>query len=85
MAMHKRQRRVVRRANAKECAPESQTLIVLSQLPDTILLPSGENCTEVMRLLWATVFSVFSSSVAALGSRNGQFRLKLGRLRKAST
>ena len=29
-------------------APESQTLIVLSSDPDTILLPSGENATERM-------------------------------------
>jgi hypothetical protein len=29
-------------------APESQTLIVLSADPDTILVPSGENATELM-------------------------------------
>ena len=29
------------------------------------LAPSGENCTEMMALLWALLFSVFSSSVAA--------------------
>ncbi len=29
-------------------APESQTLIVLSSDPDTILVPSGENATDLM-------------------------------------
>ena len=29
-------------------APESQTLIVVSFDPDTILVPSGENATELM-------------------------------------
>ena len=38
-------------------APESQTLIVLSNDPDTILVPSGENATDVMHLLCASVFS----------------------------
>ena len=28
--------------------PESQTLIVLSSDPDTILVPSGENATDLM-------------------------------------
>ena len=32
-------------------APESQTLIVLSADPDTILVPSGENATEKMLAL----------------------------------
>jgi hypothetical protein len=32
-------------------APESQTLIVLSHDPDTILVPSGENATDVTTLL----------------------------------
>ena len=45
--------------------PESQTLIVLSQDPDTIVLPSGEKATEATVLLCALVFSLFSSSVAA--------------------
>ena len=29
---------------------------VLSQLPDTMVVPSGEKATDVMRLLWAFVF-----------------------------
>jgi len=32
-------------------APESQTLIVGSYDPDTILVPSGENATDVTTLL----------------------------------
>jgi hypothetical protein len=46
-------------------APESQTLIVSSADPDTILVPSGENATDVMVLLWAFIFSLNSSSVSA--------------------
>ena len=38
-------------------APKSQTLIVLSADPDTILVPSGENAADMMKLLWAFVFS----------------------------
>ena len=45
------------------CAPKSQTLIVLSHDPDTIFVPSGENDTEMMVLLWAFVFSLNSSIV----------------------
>ena len=43
----------------------SQTLIVLSNDPDTILVPSGENATDLMVLLWAFVFSLRSSSLSA--------------------
>ena len=46
-------------------APESQTLIVLSYDPETILVPSGENATNVMKSLWAFVFSLNSSSLPA--------------------
>jgi hypothetical protein len=39
-------------------APESQTLIVPSRDPDTILVPSGENATDLMcSLCRAFVFS----------------------------
>ena len=68
-----------RRFEAKN-APESQTLIVLSSEPDTILLPSGENATERIQLLWALVFSTFNSSVAAREGRNGQFWSRRGDL-----
>ena len=43
----------------------SQTLIVWSYDPDTILVPSGENATDMMVLLWAFIFSLNSSSVSA--------------------
>jgi hypothetical protein len=50
-----------------ECsgAPESQTLIVSSSDPDTILVPSGENATELIQSLWAFVFSLSISSLPA--------------------
>ena len=54
-------------------APASQTLIVLSSDPDTILVPSGENATERIQSLWALIFSALSSSVAAREGRNGRF------------
>ena len=38
-------------------APESQTLIVLSTDPDTIFVPSGENATDLIPSLCASVFS----------------------------
>ena len=54
-------------------APVSQTLIVLSRDPDTILVPSGENATDLMLLLWALVFSLNSSSLAARQASRRQF------------
>ena len=63
-------------ANWGQNAPESQTLIVLSKLPDTIVLPSGEKATEVIQSLWALVFSLFSSSVAVRTRRSGQLWLQ---------
>ena len=44
---------------------ETQTLIVMSSDPDTILAPSGENATEMMSPLWALVFSLNSPSFPA--------------------
>ena len=46
-------------------APESQTLIVWSHDPDTILVPSGENATEKILPLWAFVFSLNCTIVPA--------------------
>ena len=54
-------------------APASQTLIVLSADPDTIVLPSGEKATDMTQSLCAFVFSLFSSSVPARKARNCQF------------
>ena len=55
-------------------APASQTLIVLSADPDTIVLPSGEKATDMTQLLCAFVFSLFSSSVPGLEGRRHQLR-----------
>ena len=46
-------------------APESQTLIVPSRDPDTILVPSGENATDATPRLWAFVSSLSISSLSA--------------------
>ena len=46
-------------------APESQTLIVWSDDPETILVPSGENATDQMMSLCTFVFSLNSSIFAA--------------------
>ena len=52
-------------------APASQTLIVLSSEPETIVLPSGEKATEVMSELWAFCCSFLSSSVPVKGVGRG--------------
>ena len=44
---------------------DSQTLIVLSRDPETILVPSGENATDMTQLLWALVSSLNISSLSA--------------------
>ncbi len=54
-------------------APKSQTLIVLSSDPDTILVPSGENATDRIKPLWAFVFSLKSSSLSARQASRRQF------------
>jgi hypothetical protein len=54
-------------------APESQTLIVLSSNPDTILVPSGENATDQIQPLWVFDFSLSSSSLSARQSNRRQF------------
>ena len=64
-----------------EFAPESQTLIVLSTDPETILLPSGENATDKTSALCAFVFSLFRSSVAARQATRGQFWPRRGDFR----
>jgi hypothetical protein len=51
----------------------SQTLIVLSSDPDTILVPSGEKATDLMEPLWAFVFSLNSPSASAREASRGQF------------
>jgi hypothetical protein len=53
-------------------------LIVLSHDPDTILVPSGENATDVMVLLWAFVFLLNSSSLSARQASKRQFSPRRG-------
>jgi hypothetical protein len=63
--------------------PESQTLIVLSHDPDTILVPSGENATDVIGWcrLWAFIFSLSSSSLSGRQANSRQFWPRRGDLR----
>ncbi len=56
-----------------QCAPESQTLIVWSHDPETILVPSGENATELISRLWASVFSLTNTKLPASQASMGQF------------
>ena len=58
-------------------APASQTLMVSSLDPDTIVVPSGENATELMNPLWALVFSATRASDEASVSKR---RLSGGQL-----
>ena len=70
-----------------ECsgAPKSQTLIVPSSDPDTIFVPSGENATDMTKLLWASVFSLSSSIVPARqASRRAQFWPRRGEFEGSS-
>ena len=41
--------------------PESQTLIVPEKPPETIVLPSGENCTDMMAV--GSAFSTLETSL----------------------
>jgi len=62
-------------------APESQTLIVQSADPDTILVPSGENATDWTQPLWALVFSLSISSLSARQASKRQSWPRRGDLR----
>ena len=44
-------------------SPASQTLIVWSNEPETMVLPSGEKATDAMAALWALSLLAFSSRV----------------------
>ena len=46
-------------------SPASQTLIVPSRQPETIVLPSGEKATEAISRLWAFSLLALSSRVPA--------------------
>ncbi len=65
-------------------APESQTLIVLSHDPDTILVPSGENATDMMMPLWAFIFSLSISSLSARQASKRQFSPRRGNFELAA-
>jgi hypothetical protein len=54
-------------------APESQILIVPSSHPDTILVPSGENATDMTMLLFASVSSLNSSKLSVRQASSRQF------------
>ena len=58
--------------------PASQTLIVLSSEPETMVLPSGEKATELMSPLCALCFSAFSSKDAAASTEAVRFGLRVG-------
>jgi hypothetical protein len=62
-----------------------QTLIVWSSDPDTILVPSGENATDLMKPLWAFVFSLSISSLSARQANRRQFWPRRGDLRAQRT
>ena len=53
--------------------------MVLSPDPDTILVPSGENTTDMTYLLWSLVFSFSSSSLSARTSQQASVSAKKGR------
>ena len=54
-------------------APESQNSIVPYSDPETILAPSGENATDVMGWLCASVFSLSSPSASDRQASRRQF------------
>ena len=58
--------------------PASQTLIVLSSEPDTMVVPSGEKATEATLLLCAPCFSALSSKDAATSTETVRFELRVG-------
>ena len=60
-------------------SPASQTLMVWSREPETIVFPSGEKATDMTQWLWAFVFSLLSSSVADREAGSGQFWPRDGR------
>ena len=55
-------------------------MMVLSPDPDTILVPSGENTTDMTYLLWSLVFSFSSSSLSDRQANKHQFRPRRGDL-----
>ena len=58
--------------------PASQTLIVLSSEPETMVVPSGEKATDITSLLCALCFSALSSRDAATSTEAVRFGLRVG-------
>ena len=58
--------------------PASQTLMVLSLEPETMVLPSGEKATERTQSLCALCFSALSSKDAAASTGAVSFGLRVG-------
>jgi len=63
--------------------PASQTLIVSSEEPETMVEPSGEKATEFTQELWALCSSALSSreTVASVGALSFGMGEKYGGLR----
>ena len=53
-------------------------MIVLSNDPDTILVPSGENATDLIKSLWAFVFSATQLMSVAIILRTREKKRGLG-------
>ena len=60
-------------------------MIVLSNDPDTILVPSGENATDVIKLLCAFVFSLNTPSASARQANRHQFWSRGGDFESSGT
>ena len=69
----------------KHTPAEFQTLIVWSYDPDTILVPSGENATDVIPWLCAFVFSLSSPSLPARQANRHQFWSRGGDFESSGT
>ena len=64
--------------DASADTPASQTLMVSSREPDTIVLPSGEKATDITQLLCASCFSALSSRDAAASVGALRYGLRVG-------
>ena len=65
-------------------APASQTLIVWSYEPETIVLPSGEKATELILRLWALSLVALSSKVSEKQARRAS-EARTGGMAKGET
>ena len=58
--------------------PASQTLIVSSSEPDTMVLPSGEKAADITSVLCALCFSALSSKDAATNTEAVRSGIRVG-------